>query len=437
MVHAGIPEAAAGLKPHAAGARNHRGRRIRMPGTPAAASGSLWPGAPGKRNGEIVMPIVAGGGIGGLAAALALLRAGADVRVYEQASALGEVGAGLTLSRGAMRCCVALGIDQAVRAWAAPAGAFAFLHYRTGEVLARTPPPATAAEEQDVHIYRADFHRILADAVCAHGGGRIVLGHRLASVSQNAGGVTAHFTNGEQASGEFLIAADGVRSAVRAQLFGEGLPAFTGRIAYRFMLPAELGRAFLDPGGRGCLFVGRGRVFNRYLVSQDRLLNCVALMRSDEWTADGWQTPAPVSELLAAYEGWHPSVLSLIERAPPSHLIKWGIFARAPRDCWVHGRVALLGDAAHPMQPFLGLGAAMAVEDATILGRCVAEAPDMDAALAAYERVRVPRANRVMTLSKWQGDVFDTTDPADFPPRGAPALDPSIGTFEPEESVLF
>jgi len=408
-----------------------------MPGTQAAASGLLWPHAPGKRNGEIVTPIVVGGGIGGLAAALALLRAGADVRVYEQAAALGEVGAGLTLSRGAMRCCVALGIDQAVRAWAAPAGDFAYLHYRTGEVLARTPPPASAAAEQDVHIYRVDFHRILADAVRAHGDGRIMLGHRLASVSQDAGGVTAHFSNGEQASGEFLIAADGVRSAVRAKLFGEGLPEFTGKIAYRFMLPAETGRDFLDPGGRGCLFVGRGRVFNRYLVSQDRLLNCVALMRSDEWTADGWHSPAPVSELLAAYDGWHPSVLSLMERAPPERLIKWGIFAREPRDRWVQGRVALLGDAAHPMQPFLGLGAAMAVEDATILGRCVAEIPNVDAALASYERVRVPRAHAVMILSKRQGDMFDTTDPADFPPRGAPSLDPSLGAFEPKEAVLF
>jgi salicylate hydroxylase len=137
-----------------------------------------------------------------------------------------------------------------------------------------------------------------------------------------------------------------------------------------------------------------------------------------------------VDELLAAFQGWHPSVLSLMARAPAQRLIKWGIFARAPRETWVQGRVALLGDAAHPMQPFLGLGAAMAIEDGTVLGRAFAAHDAIDEALAAYQRVRVERANAVMLLSKAQGDLFDTTDPADFPPKGAPSHDPSLGAFD-------
>jgi salicylate hydroxylase len=379
--------------------------------------------------------IVVGGGIGGLAAALALLRAGLDVRVYEQAARLGEVGAGLTLSKGAQKCCAHLGIGAAIRAKLAPAGGFLFLHYRTGEQLAAMPPASGGV--QDGHIYRADLHDILVRAVRSHGNDRIVLGHRLARISQSAQQVTAHFTNGAAATGTVLIGADGARSAVRHDIFGEGAPAFTNRIAYRFMLPAETARPFPQVGGNACLFVGPGSVFNRYLVSDGRLLNCAAFRRDAAWTEDGWNVPASTAELLQAFAGWHPHVLSLMERAPPERLIKWGIFARPPRDTWVSGRVALLGDAAHPMQPFLGLGAAMAIEDATILGRAFAATPDPAAALAAYERARVPRANRVLMLSKRQGDLFDSTDPADFPPKDAPSHDAALGDFDPNKEVVL
>jgi salicylate hydroxylase len=388
--------------------------------------------------------LIIGGGIGGLAAALALLRAGFDARVYEQAPALGEVGAGLTLSRGALACCAHLGIAEAVHSSLALATGFSYLHYQSGAVLVAAPPPA-ASHPKDVqggHIYRPDFHGILVAAVRRYGQDRILLGHRLAGITQDAAGVTATFADGASAQGEVLIGADGVRSAVRAAVFDAEQPEFTGKIAFRFMLPVDQAGDFRLLGGPACLFVGRGRVFNRYLVSQGRLLNCVGLLACEGWAEDGWNTPATAEELLGHYEGWHPAVRSLMARAPEGKLIKWGIFARPPRDIWVQGRVALLGDAAHPMQPFLGLGAAMAVEDATILGRAFAEHADIDAALAAYARLRMPRANKVMMLSKLQGDLFDTTDPADYPPRHAPSHDPSVGVFDPlvgwgEEAVLF
>jgi len=377
--------------------------------------------------------LIIGGGIGGLTAALSLLRAGFDARVYEQAPHLGEVGAGLTLSRGALACCAHLGIAEAVHASLAPATGFSYLHYQTGAVLVpATPPDATRPRDwQGGHIYRPDFHRILVEAVRAYGADRIVLGRRLTAIEQGGGSVAARFTDGTQAHGAVLIGADGVRSAVRHAVFDPEQPEFTRKIAFRFMLPVAEAGDFRQLGGPACLFVGRGRVFNRYLVSQGRLLNCVGLLACDDWAEDGWNTPATTAELLGHYEGWHPAVRALMARAPEGKLIKWGIFARPPRETWVHGRVALLGDAAHPMQPFLGLGAAMAVEDATILGRSFAEHEGADAALAAYARLRIPRANRVMLLSKKQGDLFDTTDPADYPPRDAPSHDPSIAVFDP------
>jgi len=377
--------------------------------------------------------VVIGAGIGGLVAALALLREGADVQVFEQAPALGEVGAGLTLSRGAIQCCKHLGVDAAVRRYLAPAVDFAYLHYRTGAHLPAAPAPAPkpCEEAHDGHIYRPDLHAILADAVRGFGAGRIVLGKRLSGVEQSAGVVAARFDDGGSATGDVLIGADGARSAVRRHVFGEGLPEFTGKIAYRFMLPVKEAGAFAAVGGPACLFVGRGQVFNRYLVSRGQLLNCVGLLRSGAWAEDGWNCPASVEELVAAYEGWHPAVLALMARAPAGRLIKWGIFARAPREVWVQGRVALLGDAAHPMQPFLGLGAAMAIEDGTILGRAFGAHTDIYEALAVYARARVKRANAVMMLSKRQGEMFDATDPAEFPPKGAPSHDPTVGAFDP------
>jgi salicylate hydroxylase len=382
--------------------------------------------------------IVIGAGIGGLTAALALLRAGAEVQVFEQAAVLGEVGAGLTLSRGAIGCCVHLGIEAALRRYLAPAADFAYLHYRTGAHLPAPPvaPQKAGEEPHDGHIYRPDLHAILVEAVRAYGVERIVLGKKLTGVDQGPDGVTARFLDGASVSADVMIGADGARSAVRRVVFGEGLPEFTGKIAYRFMLPAEEAGAFAEVGGPACLFVGHGQVFNRYLVSRGRLLNCVGLLRSEAWAEDGWNRAATVAELLAAYQGWHPAVLALMARAPAGRLIKWGIFARAPREVWVQGRVALLGDAAHPMQPFLGLGAAMAIEDGTVLGRAFAAQDDIDGALAAYARERVPRANAVMRLSKAQGELFDTTDPADFPPKGAPSHDPSIGDFDPARTAM-
>jgi salicylate hydroxylase len=347
------------------------------------------------------------------------------------------VGAGLTLSRGAITCCVHLGIEAEIRRFLTPAPDFAYLHYKTGAYLPRpaTPPRKPGQEAHDGHMFRADLHAILVAAVRAHGGGRIVLGKVLTGVEQAEASVTARFADGTSAKSDVLIGADGARSSARRALFGEGLPEFTGKIAYRFLLPAEDAGDFAEVGGPACLFVGHGKVFNRYLVSNGRLLNCVGLMGSPDWTDDGWNLPATVEELVAAYQGWHPAVLSLMARAPARRLIKWGIFARQPREVWVQGRAALLGDAAHPMQPFLGLGAAMAIEDATILARAFAAHRDIDAALAAYQRIRMPRANAVMRLSKRQGDVFDTTDPASFPPKDTPSHDPLLGEFDPLADV--
>lgn len=378
--------------------------------------------------------IVAGAGIGGLVSALGLLRAGFDVQVHEQAPALGEVGAGLTISTGGMRCLDLLGVlDDVERLISRPRGT-PFLHYRTGDVLAEDLPDEPTVPDRFApgHIFRADFHAILVDHVRRLRPDAIALDHRLEGIDQDADRVRARFADGTTAEAEALIGCDGVRSVVRDVLFGDDDPTFSGKIAYRFLLPYADARPYLGGGDVTAQYVGPGKIFISYPISDDRLLNCVGLAASDRWVAEGWSQPATREELLEEFDGWHPDVRALMAMAPSDKLIKWGIFERPARTSWTVGRATLLGDAAHPMPPFMGLGATTAIEDGTILGRAFAESDgDVASALATYERSRLPRANRAFEASKRQGAIFDQIDPASYPPPGAPAHDPSYQQFDP------
>ena len=382
--------------------------------------------------------LIAGGGIGGLTAALALLRRGVPVRVFEQSRELREVGAGLTLSQGAMRCLSDLGLEDAIEAMIARSNGFPFLHYRTGRLLAgafaKDGPPAPVERFASGHVFRADLHTLLAQAVRAIDPDAIALGRRLERFEQDENGVRVTFVDGEAVAGSALIGCDGVRSKVRAGLLGAEAPDFTGRVAYRFLLPADEGRPFLGAGGTAAVFIGPGKTFNRYLISGGTILNCVGLSKSDTWAAEGWSHPATVDQLLAEFEGWHPDVRALMARAPTGSLIRWGIFQRQPLKTWTTGRVTLLGDAAHPMLPFLGLGAAMAIEDGVVLGKAVSRSSDLAAAFQLYEQARVPRTTRVFEGSRLQGEIFDTIDPEHYPPPNTPSHDPGFYRFDPDRA---
>jgi salicylate hydroxylase len=387
-----------------------------------------------KRDVDILL---AGAGIGGLAAALALLRQGFRVRVFEQAPALAEVGAGLTLSAGAVRCLAHLGLAEPVERMIVRTPGFPFLHYQTGRLLAGALPapgsdrPASPPLSGG-HMFRADLHRLLAEAVRAIDPDAIALGHGLTGFSQDADAVVLAFAHGPSARGQVLVGCDGVRSVVRAGVLGEARASFSGRIAYRFLLPAEAARPHLGEAGPAAVFIGPSKTINRYLISNDRVLNFVALSRSDRWSAEGWSHPATREEMIAEFEGWHPDLLALMALAPADKLIRWGVFQHPPQETWTRGRVTLLGDAAHPMLPFLGLGAAMAIEDGVILGRAFAEADGIESALHLYQAARIPRTTRVFHGSRLQGEIFDTLDPEHYPPANAPAHDPALSAFNPE-----
>lgn len=373
--------------------------------------------------------IVVGAGLGGLTAALALRKAGFAVAVHEAASALGEVGAGLTLSRGAQNVFRALGVQDAVARVSTPSSGFPFLHYRTGAVLAGALDHGRGLPDDGVadisrQCHRADLHAVLAAAF----DGPLHLGHSLVAIEETAHGVRARFAGGAVAEGDALIAADGVRSVARGLLWGADAPRFTGQIAYRFLVDHADALPFLDHG-RGAVFLGPRRTFNRYTLRGGGLLNCVGIAATDSWADDGWSTPATRDEVLAIFADFHPSVTGLIARA--DRLIKWGIFDRAPLPRWSKGRVTLLGDAAHAMLPFLGMGAAMAIEDAMILARAFEADGAVEAALARYEAARLPRTRLVHAKSVEQGERTQARDPDRYDAATAPAADPSILGYDP------
>lgn len=381
--------------------------------------------------------LIIGAGLGGLVAALALRQQGFEIEVHEQAAQLGEAGAGLTLSRGAQSVFRALGVQDRIAHHACRSAALPFLHYRTGRLLAGTfdtgdggPDDGTADIGRQAH--RADVHRELLDAARANGIG-VFTGHALVAIEEMAAGVGARFANGDLASGDALIGADGVKSVVRERLWGDGAPRFTGHIAYRFLVDAETARPFMGMG-RSALFLGPQRTFNRYTVRGGAIVNCVGLAETSDWIDDGWSTPASRDEVLARFADFHPDVTGLIERAESR--IKWGLFDRAPLPGWARGRVTLLGDAAHAMLPFLGMGAAMAIEDGYILARAFAAEATVEAAFARYETARRPRTALLHAKSIEQGERTQSIDPDSYDGGNAPSSDPAIMAYDPVKAVI-
>ena len=349
--------------------------------------------------------LIVGAGIGGLSAALALHRAGRTVEVYERADEIKETGAGLTLTETGSLALEALGLKQETLALSDDAAVTAFIHYQTGEVFHTTSPPeGDAAKRMATRVvHRSDLHALLLETAVA-AGIPLVTSSRLVEIDQDADRVHARFANGNTASGAALVGADGLRSVSRALLCGDAPPNRTGKVAWRSLVPIEL-VADLTGGHASAVHFGPKATFVRYTVRHGAVLNCVAIVETDIMAEDSWSTPSTNAELKAQFAGWDAGLLALIDRIPTGALYKWPLFDRDPISKWTFGRVTLLGDAAHPMLPFLGIGASMAIEDAVVLGRAVAESATLEEGLARYEQARVDRAAEVILTSRRQGEL--------------------------------
>ena len=362
--------------------------------------------------------MIIGAGIGGLAAALSLQRHGMRVSIYEQAPELREFGAGLMVTPNAMHALNFLGVGGVIAATSNVSAGLLIKHYRTGEVLVhRSHGDAYRLKygAGNFQVHRADLHNALSTAVLANDSGCIHLAHAFTDLSQDDSGVVARFANGVVASADALIGCDGGRSAVREKVLDSAPVAYSGQVSFRALVPAARVPQELQTPSR-CLSIGPGRMFLHYLLRKDSVMNIVANTRQPRWEAEGWAIRAEVSELLELYGDFHPQVLRMIESIELDGLFKWGLRDREPLSQWTIGRVSTLGDAAHPMSPFLGQGAVMAIEDGMVLGRCFAKASTAEEALALYERARRQRANTVQLESREQANALQGSHLEHFNP---------------------
>jgi 2-polyprenyl-6-methoxyphenol hydroxylase-like FAD-dependent oxidoreductase len=341
--------------------------------------------------------IVIGAGIGGLAAALALLRKGLDVEVYEQSSELKEVGAGVQIGANGTRVLHALGLKAALeRTQVIPSGKEARL-WNTGESWTTLNLGAIAVERYGsphIVMHRGDLHAALADAVRAMKAGAVKLGHRFVGLAQTGESVEVLFQNGQSAAAALLIGADGIHSKVRETLFGTGLPKFTGCVAWRGLIPMhELPRHLAKSTATSWLGPA-GHVLH-YPVRSGQLMNFISFVERTDWRVESWTVRGATEELANDFSGWHPDVHTMIRGIETPY--KWALWVRDPMASWSRGRVTLLGDACHATLPFLGQGAVMALEDAYVLAECVGKySDDHTTAFARYEFARMERTGAVV-----------------------------------------
>jgi salicylate hydroxylase len=382
--------------------------------------------------------LIAGGGIGGITTALALRQRGIDALLFEQAEAFREVGAGIQLSANATRVLRTLGLGAALARVAVYPEGRDYRAWDTGERVFWTP----LGEQAEVHfgapyyqIHRADLLDILVNAL---GDAGIHLNARVQAFEQDEHGVTMTLADGRIVTGDVLVGADGIHSAVRAQLFGREQPRYTGCVAWRGLVPAER-VTHLDLGRVNGIWIGPNRSMVQYYVSAGRMFNWIGISRSGHAAQESWLAEGRAEDALAEYANWHPTIRTIIGATP--RVLRQALYDREPLAEWRVGRVVLLGDAAHPIMPFYAQGAGQSIEDAYVLAGCLALRPgEPVAALERYVRLRQPRTAWIQQLSRCEEELCHMADPADIARRNTGLLqNQSLGAaaFPPEQERLY
>lgn len=350
--------------------------------------------------------LIAGAGIGGLTAALALLSRGFRISVLEQARELGELGAGVQISANGAHALFSLGLEPALqRVWCEPAGKEIRL-WSTGETWKLFDLGAVSRQRYGAPyfmIHRADLHLILLRAVRAAAPDAVTLNARVSGFEQDSNGVTVICENGTRVTGDALIGADGVHSRIRNALFGEMPARFTGLLAWRGLIPMDrLPERLRRPVGTN--WVGPGGHVVHYPLRSGALMNFVGTAERDDWRVESWTEQGTTEEALNDFRGWHEDVQTLIRNIEAP--FKWALLGRDPLDRWTVGRVTLLGDAAHPTLPMMAQGANMSIEDGVVLARCLNAHDDVPAALQAYEAARRERTARLVRAANDNASRF-------------------------------
>ncbi len=353
--------------------------------------------------------LIIGAGLGGVAAAAGLLRDGHSVRIHERAQTLGEIGAGIMLTPNAVRAIEYVGALPAVERYAVAPSLARSRHYQSGESLGERSVAHAYVEQYGkpmLTIHRADLHRALMETVRAIAPDCVRLNSELTGFVQD-GRVDARFADGRSDSGDVLIGADGIRSVVRTVL-GKGSPArFTGLVAWRGLVPVERLPEHLANTDL-VSWVSPDRHIIEYVVGSSK--NYVAIARQPGWQSESWSNPSTVDELVETFPGWHADITTTLRATPSDTLSKWAMFDRDPITDWADGRVALMGDAAHPMLPLMAQGSAMAMEDAAILTRAFAVADTPEEALRRFEAARSERAGWTQLQSRRAQSHYHSVD---------------------------
>lgn len=341
---------------------------------------------------------VIGAGLGGMTAAGLLQRAGFTVKVYEQAPAFSRIGAGIHLSSNVMVVMRRLGIEKALSDIGLHPDAFVSRQWDTGEILFELPFDAAAEARygaEYINVHRADLHRLLESSL-THGS--VAFGKKLVGLDDSGKTVRLQFEDGSTAEADLVIGADGVNSKVREAMLGRSPPRYTGHIAHRAIYPASLLKGLPI---RACTkWWGPGNHILVYYMTQAREeVYLVTSAPQAEWNETAAFVPCDRDEFLACFDGYHAELRQVVETAP--EVTKWPVFDRELISGWSRGRVVMLGDACHAMRPYMAAGAAMAIEDAGVLARAIAEVgtTDPEPSFACYEATRMPRVQKVHSIS--------------------------------------
>ena len=360
---------------------------------------------------------IIGAGIGGMTAAVTLAKKGVKVSIFEQAPELSEVGAGLTITPNATKGLMYLGLEKQMKEVGMAHAQQGVRHFETGEMIVPLERGEKMLEKYGAYqlqAHRADVHNVLIDELKLHNSNTIYTDHELIDLNEKNNSVELVFSNNETHEVDFVIGADGNRSVVRKIILGDDDPQFAGYVAWRGLVPVELlGEDDFDECGSSA-FIAPGRVFARYLVRNAELYNYVAFLATDEWAEEGWAIPSKVDIVMDIFSDYNQQVKNIIAATPAKDLFKWGIFAREPVSKWSTKNITLLGDAAHPLEPFMGQGASLAIEDGVVLGRIIKDSDSSDEIVSRYESARIERAHFVTEHSKRAGARFTGIDPEKY-----------------------
>ena len=350
--------------------------------------------------------IITGAGIGGLVSALCLDAKGHKVEIYEKAETLSELGAGVQLSPNATRVLNYLDLFEDLEPYIFEPKSFQFLNYRSGKVI--TERKLGEAIKNDFNspnydIHRADLQRVLLNKIKARNID-IRTKMKVTNVGNNKNSAFIE-ADGKEIEADLIIGADGIHSKVSDSLFGKKEISFTGNVAWRMLIPVELLPENLILPNTS-VWLGPNKHFVTYHVSGGKNLNCVCLVEQEGWLSESWSEKGDIEDLKRAFKGWNKTIETLLDYADPNTLFKWALHDRLPMKKWSKGRIVILGDAAHPMLPFLAQGAAMAIEDGAVLANCIDNFEEVGEAISHFEKIRKPRTSYVQSAARRNAKVL-------------------------------